>query len=182
MNLTAEIRKVLQERTATAEEINAKIAMIDRDIKSGDYSQERTAKLIMKRGELRQELEKTAAAAERDAKQIVMEYQEELRQQDCLDPSELTDDVKLLSSGLNLLPRDIEAIISRNEGNRTMTQLAVRYAKDHDIEIQSRWAGNEQAIREAEQYNYVIDVYTSHWIASGKGLEMLDKFIPQETE
>ena len=61
-------------------------------------------------------------------------YIAELRDEDELDPTKLTDDVRLLNSGVKMTSRDIKAMLKRNSDNRTMLQVILRYADEHNIE------------------------------------------------
>ena len=54
---------------------------------------------------------------------------------DRIDPSELTADAELLQGSQRLTQKDVEGIIERNPGNKTMKQLAIRYAQDHGIHV-----------------------------------------------
>lgn len=54
---------------------------------------------------------------------------------DRLDPSELTADAELLNGSQHLTQSDVEGIIARNPGNKTMKQMAIRYAQEHGIHV-----------------------------------------------
>lgn len=66
-------------------------------------------------------------------KRLYKKYMELEEQADILDPAEINDDVKLLNCGVTLSEDDLRLMIGRNEGNRTMQLLAVKYAKEHDM-------------------------------------------------
>lgn len=76
------------------------------------------------------------------------EYTAELYDADCLDVKELTDDVRLLSSGIRLTDRDLRAMLSRAENNPTMQQILLRYAEDHGLDTgEVRFRGNTDTIK-----------------------------------
>ena len=52
---------------------------------------------------------------------------------DVLNPADMNDDIKLLNAGVGLNEKDITDLLQRNEGNRTMTQLILRYAAEHNL-------------------------------------------------
>lgn len=75
------------------------------------------------------------------------EYIEELKAEEALNPAHLNDDIKLLQAGVSLTERDMKALLARNEGNSTMTQILLRYAGEHDIRTDVHYIGNQQTIR-----------------------------------
>lgn len=74
-----------------------------------------------------------------DFSSIAAEYVESLKERDLIKADELTDDVKLLTSGLPLLERDLKGIIDRSGRNRTMVQLCMRYAREHNMILNGYW-------------------------------------------
>ncbi len=85
------------------------------------------------------------------------EYTAELRAADDLDPSKITDDIKLLQAGIPLTQRDLRAMIARNESNSTMLQLTLRYAEEHKIDTGSYYVGNRGTIADVEATKYSVD-------------------------
>ena len=64
------------------------------------------------------------------------EYIAELRKADQLNPDNLTDDIKLLQSGVALSADDLATLFDRNAGNSTMQKLITDFAKQHGRDIQ----------------------------------------------
>ena len=120
------------------------------------------------------EREKDAATAE--AGEIVKDYQDQLQREDDLKPEEITGDIEILKSGVPLTKRDVMAILERNQDNKTMTQLALRYADNHGIETGVRYRGNQQTIKDAESANYIVHLYVDHWIDRDQAGDVLEKF------
>ncbi len=75
---------------------------------------------------------------------------------DRLNPADLTDDVKLLQGGLILKSADIEGILERNKGNRTMQQLALRFANEHNIKVNAVYE-SASADNSYDSINGVVD-------------------------
>lgn len=173
-----EIYDLLKTRTAEIRESVEELAETDERIKSGRYTPDYVNKeLYPKRNALRSQLDQAIEATGRDARKLVADYQERLRAEDELDPAAITDDIKLLTAGVPLLPRDIIAMLNRNAGNKTMTQLALRYAKEHELNLgKTYYIGNAQKIQDAETILPTVDLYCRNWIRSDKAAEMLDKF------
>ena len=74
------------------------------------------------------------------------EYKKQLLSEDALKGAEITEDAKLFSSGITLTKEDLDAMLERNKGNRTMVQLVCRFAEEHDIQLNARYVGNTETI------------------------------------
>lgn len=77
-------------------------------------------------------------------------YITELNADDDLKPNSLTDDIKLLQTGITLTERDMKAMLKRNADNRTMSQILLRYAEEHNIETGMAYEGNKPLIESVE--------------------------------
>lgn len=85
-------------------------------------------------------------------------YREELVKQDQLDPEKITADINLLNAGITLNADDLRTMIDRNNGNRTMQQLILRYAADHKIETGLQYNGNSGLIAMLGSVPYAAEV------------------------
>lgn len=97
------------------------------------------SEITPKMSEVRRELQKIQETTSQKVQELSEAQKKELRHSDSLNPEDLTEDIKLLQSGLSLKERDIEAILERNSDNRTMTQLALRYAEEHGLEVSTMY-------------------------------------------
>ena len=151
--------------------------------KSGIYSlQYVNHHLRPKIFELRREIEQDKRAAVASAKGIVEKFQNELREKDCLNPADITQDAVLFTSGVKLKARDVEAILRRNAGNATMEQLALRYAEENNVDMGKKiYIGHQAEIQQAEGVTSAIN-YFSNWITAPNALAMLDKFFSVDGE
>jgi len=175
--ITNDVYNVLKSRTEETRKTLAEINAIEEEIAGDKWNMHTVnAELYPKRSELRSKLHRQIESAGQEARQLVKKYQDELRAADNLDPSALNDDVRLLNCGVNLDKRDIMAMLERNKGNPTMTQLAMRYAREHQLEVPTYFYGHEQEIKDAENVNIAIDLYCSHWMDKDNASEILDKF------
>lgn len=52
-----------------------------------------------------------------------------------INPSELTEDTKLLNCGVKLNSSDVMTLLERNKGNYTMTTLLLRYCEENNISL-----------------------------------------------
>ena len=110
----------------------------------GEYSYEYLSKeVIPKMDQLRREMREIQEGVRREVGRLTADRIEVLRFFDIIKPEELTADAELLSGGLILKEKDVQAIIDRNQGNRTMTQLAMRYADQHKMRVYSTYVGAE---------------------------------------
>ena len=167
----------LERHTETIAEKRKELADIDSKMKSGAYSQAYIdGELYPKRRALLSEIEREKDAATAEAGEIVKDYQDQLQREDDLKPEEITGDIEILKSGVPLTKRDVMAILERNQDNKTMTQLALRYADNHGIETGVRYRGNQQTIKDAESANYIVHLYVDHWIDRDQAGDVLEKF------
>ena len=115
------------------------------------------------------------------------EYIAELRKADQLNPDNLTDDIKLLQSGVALSADDLATLFDRNAGNSTMQKLITDFAKQHNRDIQRYYRpANADLIKGVENIPEVMrivlkwhnkpDIFNNH---VGEGSD-LDKFLRDE--
>lgn len=167
----------LKEATANLEALKSEMNELRLKEASGRYTPEAIAKEIHpKAASKRDEIRRNCEAALAEAHKIVEEYKAELRLADALNPSDITEDVKLFQTGVKLNAQDIQAILARNQDNRTMSQLALRYAEENGVDIGNvHYIGHTQELGEAEAINGVIDTF-GRWIDKDNAGDMLDKF------
>lgn len=181
--LQQEVYSTLKDATEGAAPILGKLAKVEADMNSGEYSPEyieETLEPMRKacRDELEHVKRDALAASEQMAHGYASVQQDALR----LDASKLTDDVKLFNCGVRLEARDLCAIIDRSKGNLTMEQLAYRYAEQNGVELPSGYVftGSAEAEARAKASEGVLDAasrYTSRYFGD---LAMLDRFFSVE--
>ena len=82
----------------------------------------------------------------------------------------------MLQSGISLRPNDIQAILKRNRGNRTMLQLTLRYAEEHKIDTHGTfYVGGQQEKETADNLDEML-YYVAKYIDKPEAKEMIDKF------
>jgi len=169
LSSTQEIRTVAQEQT----ELEERAA-------SGRYSAETVKNEIRPRiDDLKRQTRKLSEQAIADAKALVANYRADIDARNDLDPNEITDDIRLLQCGVPLTARDIEVILKRNESNRTMSVLALRYAEQHDLKIENRPFTFELETKAARDRADALDqtlLYFQNWITQKNAVEMLNRF------
>ena len=183
MNIIETVYDTLKESTKEVQKVVEEKTQLEEKVRTGRYSVKTVNDEIKPRiDDLKQKIlsmkEKTFA----DAKALVDGYRNEIDEQNNLDPKEINDDIKLLQAGIPLTVRDVEAILKRNENNRTMTQLAIRYAAQHDLKIENSYKF-EREQNEAKAVADALDqalTYFPNWIDTGKAYDMLDKFFNKE--
>ena len=71
---------------------------------------------------------------------------------------------------------EIANILKRNAGNRTMTQIVLRYAKEHNIDTGGTYyIGGQQEEETARGLDTIISYYAK-WIDKPNAKDMLTKF------
>ena len=178
--LVKTVYESLKESTEDIAEKKDKLWMVEEKIKSKDYTDKvKNERFIPERDSLKRELNNDIDKAMTKATAFVRDYQDKMRKADSLNPLEITEDVKLLNAGITLNANDIVAILERNKNNSTMTQIALRYAKEKNIDMGENsqiFTGHSQDIRDAENLVEIIKIY-GRWIDKDNALQMLDKFI-----
>ena len=180
-NITKIVYNTLATRTEEIGKLVAERDALDEKIKSGRYSMDTVNKeLFPKWGELRHKVDGAADAAIKEAQSLVDQYRQDIAEMNDLNPNELTPDLQLFQSGITLLPRDIQAILKRNSGNKTMQQICLRYAQEHNIDTGGFvFISGQQERQTADNLTSTIH-YFRKWIVQPTAREMLDKFFNME--
>jgi len=181
-NIVQTVYSTLEEATKDLTPTRDELEALEGEIRSGRYSSHvMQHEIYPKRDALKSTLQGKRDAAISKAHALVAQYRQDAAELDNLDPADLTDDIKLFQSGIVLLSRDIEAVLKRNAGNRTMTQIALRYAKEHDIDMKGTfYIGGEAERQNADNLDTLIRYY-ERWIDKENALQMLDAFFhPQQ--
>ena len=153
-----QINNVTKNGLKTLQDLSAQIVQLNKKIDSGKFSEKYVREtLIPERNSLKRQMDDVRYNANMEAQRLCTEYTEELRAQDDLDPSLLTDDVKLLKAGVKLTKRDITAMLNRNAGNHTMTQVILRYCKENDIDAGVHYTGNRPIINNVAMVPYTVE-------------------------
>ena len=165
---------------------------ISEKIDSGYYSQEAITKDLKPQfNAAKTELEKAGHEAILSARALIDQHRAEVKAAERLDPAEIDDgDMKLLNTGL-LEESDIEEMLTRHSGNRTMSTLAQRYAKNHGIKISQEVRArlgveHNAAIAEIEAVNEAVTAFEK-WITKPDSVQILNRFFgisdqPGDTE
>lgn len=171
----------LEKSTNTISRSVAERERLETRIKSGRYTQQVIQQELTPQLEaLKKQIAADSTKAMQAAKDLVVQYRADVEKLNCLNPAELNDDIKLLQAGIPLLPRDINAILERNVGNRTMQQLALRYAQDHGITVDSKFTiAGDEAQQTANALDQILQYY-SRWIDKRNAKDVLRRFFNVE--
>ena len=136
MNIRQKLVDILNERADAVGKLVVKRDELERDIKSGRFSAAAVAEMRDKLLDVRASISKAKDETRRAVAQLVNKHVAELEKADALNPDELNEaDVKLLNSGVELTKRDLSVMLERNQGNATMTQAVLRWARAHDVDM-----------------------------------------------
>ena len=162
-NIIQSVYNSLYEGTEGVSKDIADYNAVTADIDSGRFSEVAIREeLFPKKTELKTKIEHDSAAVIKNAQALIDQYRADAAELNNLNPADITDDIKLLQSGVTLLPRDIQAILKRNEGNRTMTQMALRYAQEHNIETGQYYVGVQQEEQTARKLEEILKYYEKY--------------------
>lgn len=98
--------------------------------------------------------------------QLCDRFIEELKREDALKPNELTEDIKLLNCGIKLTKFDLQTMLERNNNNRTMQQLVLRYCEDNKVDIGTYYMGNTELIQRIQAIPQAVKVCLRHSLTS----------------
>lgn len=175
-DITQEIYEYLSGKT---DEVNGLIRTseaIEEKIRSGRYSDAVIKQeLIPQRDDLKIEIKEKSESAIRDARAKVSEYRQQVQAENTLNPADLTDDIKLLRAGITLTADDLRAMLDRNSENKTMVQVVLRYAKEHNIDLGVYYTGGDAEKATADELDNILSYYAD-WIGKPDAGDVLDKF------
>ena len=131
------IRSIANSTIEDMNELERQAKIIDDKIKSKRYTPDIVSKeLVPELQNIKREINKRKEEGCKAIRTCSDEYIIELRKADQLNPDNLTDDIKLLQSGVALSADDLTMLFDRNAGNSTMQKLITDFAKQHDRDIQ----------------------------------------------
>ena len=177
MNIRADLINILNEKADAIGKLATRRDELERDIKSGRFTSAAVGKELQPElMNVRVAISETKDETRRAVAQLVNRYVGELERADALNPDEVNEgDVKLLNSGVELTKRDLTVMLERNQGNRTMTQMILRWARAHDVDMGLAFIGNEKLIADAKQLPGVVGLWISHWADQPNAKDMIQK-------
>lgn len=179
-----ELTKRVKNHLGTLRDLHAEMKATEAKSKDTKYSEGYRKQHADKAWKLRQDIARALKTAENDVAALNRQFADELRGLDALDPAQLTDDARLLTSGLPLTEKDYRAILQRSEGNRTMQQLTLRSAKEKGIDLGVVYVPSSRAAQDVEgtlytsqlvlkRYAYPDSAYFDKLIGPGSQLHQV---------
>lgn len=147
MSLIADVRKIAGD---TVERIKAKEREIEaHKAERPNLSDTRYAEIMDK---LQGELERIKYECQEAVRQRVEEYRKAVKAADALDGAKLTDDAQLLSGSFPLAVADLDSMMERAAGNRTMEKLISNYAAERGLNLAKPFYTAEQKVAAAAEF------------------------------
>ena len=102
----------------------------------------------------------------------------EIENESILRGEDLTEDAKLFTCGIPLTEQDIRHIVKRNSGNRTMINLAAKYAKQNGLNTFDLYelADHSEELESCDTVNNLAARYCREWIDHDEGFRQLDAY------
>ena len=177
MDINDAVYNTLDTFTDEIQESTKELDALEAEIKSNKYTQQALKdEIFPKRDAIRKKIDGTAEKALSTANALIKQYRDEAAEANYLDPSKLTDDVRLLQPGITLTAGDIQGMLKRNEGNRTMLQVILRYAEEHKIDTGNVvYCGGEAEEKTAQELETIL-YYYKKWIREKNAKSMLNEF------
>ena len=180
-DLILNIRKDLRIGCIDLRKVQKQIDLYEERGKTNYYGREIWLREIMPElQELKEKAQACKQNAIRSAKAHLDAYRKQERDRDALNPGKITDDIKFLQSGITLTERDLDDMLTRNAGNRTMQQLICRYADEHKIQVNPMIAYHSyenDANELCDAYNFSITTFEKY-MQDDNYLNMLNEFLP----
>lgn len=148
------------------------------EIDSGDYSQQYVTKLLNDIRDRNRMSENKKHELKNKISEMVSAFVRENRP--CLNPDDITDDTKLLNAGVKLTSDEIDALLVKNHGNYTMTEILLRYARERNIKtsIVGNVDGSQTKLLIDETARTALGTtdYFMKWIDTDKAIRMLSGY------
>ena len=183
-----DIRSIVNSAVEDLTELEKREKAIEDKIKSKRYTPDIVSNELMPElNSIKREIISRKESGNKAVRARSDEYISELRKADELNADNLTDDIKLLQSGVALSADDLATLFDRNAGNSTMQKLITDFAKQHNRDIQRYYRpANADLIKGVENIPEVMrivlkwhnkpDIFNNH---VGEGSD-LDKFLRDE--
>lgn len=149
MSLIADIRNITEAAIGKFRDAEEKIEL--HKAQKPNLSDALYARIMQ---ELQEELEELHREYLREVRARVEKYKEDVAKRECLDSSKLTEDAAFLSGAYQLKASDLDDLMKRNKGNRTMERLIYGYATERGLEqaMTQRFYTAEQKTTAAEEF------------------------------
>ena len=145
MSLIADVRRITTEYMG---KIAAQQQLLQDHEKSREnFSEARFTEIERQLG---LDMEAIKAECERKVRERVEQYKADISAADALNGANLTDDAKLLNGDYPLTVNDLNAMLDRSVGNRTMEKLIHDYAREHSMSLSRAFYSTEQKAEAAD--------------------------------
>lgn len=158
----------LTKSTADIAKLQEQVEELDRKIQSKVYDEKYVrSDLIPQKERIKSQIRSESNNAIANAENMVAQYKELADRINILDPERITADINLLQPNIVLQPRDIAAMMQRNQGNRTMQMIVLRYAeKNLGMNVTDLYAKylreGDMALQTAQIVDEKIRYYRKH--------------------
>ena len=157
--------KMTDKVKAAMKEVNeaqAEIEKLEKEVNSGMYSDKTVSEKRSRISSLKWKMRTLPEDIRVSVQRMSTDFISELDANDTIKYKELTDDAKLLTMGLPLNEKDLKQILERNENNRTMIKLVLRYADAHDIHLPVQYNPAASEIGSPNELAYAAEVCVKH--------------------
>lgn len=133
MNVINEYKNTLRSSAKKAAELHKELTVINQKINSGNFTEQYIRDSLKPKYDRKiAEINAVCNSMIHSIEDQMNAYRTELNSETQLKAEDITDDIKLLETGL-LNEKDIAALLSANRNNYTMSELICRYADKNGI-------------------------------------------------
>ena len=184
-----DVYDVFKEHTASIHKTLAEIWDLQEKIDSGLYGIDSQQEFYRQRDELKTGIKDRDIPAAMDAARAPFKREiKRLQALDAVNGADLSEDAKLLSSGIRLRKKDVDDLLAKPENNNpTMKRLISDYLEKHTVNdpdtgkrYKLHYTGHDTDVRQVEREMDALTHYYARWIADEKAYSMLDGFMPDQ--
>lgn len=176
------LHKAVKDGVSRIVKARNELAKTMEEMKNDMYSREYIENTLEpRRREAVRKIEQESDKAKEAAYALLDEYIIQLEDEDALNGADINDDLKLLTCGMKLSKKDLLDMVKRNENNRTMTQMIIRYAEDNGVDIGIVYRGNKGLIETVKQLKANVD-YAIKWTEYPKVNDMVERVWGEGTQ
>lgn len=157
--------KMTDKVKAAMKEVNEaqkEIKKLETEVNSGMYSDKTVSEKRSRISSLKWKMKTLPEDIRVSVQRMSTDFISELDANDTIKYKELTDDAKLLTMGLPLNEKDLKQILERNENNRTMIKLVLRYADAHGIHLPVQYNPKASEVGDPDAFAYAAEVCVKH--------------------
>lgn len=155
------VKNEVQAGRVVMNERKQRIQTLEGKVRSGKYTQEYINELEAQIRVLKKEIEDEAHVRQKNVSSLIREMEQTLKEEVSLRGEDITADARLLE--YTLKEEEVVTLLERHSSNPTMTQLILKYAKDHGMDLKIQFVGNKSFFDQFDEIFNMVQVALRHY-------------------